>query len=394
MMQPVQPELRIEPNTYTATSLGETFNISVNIYNVQSDHRLVTVQFRVGYDSSILQVQNVFEGPFMQSFNNTATPPYTYFVYYVEEDPLYGPNVIVGIVIYPNATGVWTNFPHGNGTLAIITFKAVSQLWHPLTCNLELMDTLLVNDDAEPINHGVVSGVYTMEEIPLSITYNPAKPSVGEVIIFQSCEYVYYGKTVSYTWDFGDGYKATTKSPLTYHVYAAVGNYNVTLTVAVEGDEANITTSVPVGFYPPLSIDIQADSSYLKRETVEFYILISCYGKGVKATWMEALLYYDGKVHINLTDSIEVVGDGLYRIIYEIPATADLGTYTLTIKAEYYDLHGTAIKSFRVCAMDLTPILRAFGSVLGMPGWNERYDTNGNSKIDGGDIAFICRNFE
>lgn len=393
MTQIVQPELRIEPNTYTATSVGETFNISVNIYNVQKDHRLVTAQFRVVFNSSILQVENVIEGPFMQSFNNTPTPPYTLFVYFVEEDPIYGPNVIVGIVIYPNATGVWTNFPEGNGTLAIITFKAVSQLWHPLSCDLEFSDTLLVNADAEPIDHTTIDGACTIKEIPLSISYIPAKPSIGEVVIFMSQQYTYYKKTVFYTWDFGDGYNVTTTSPTAHHIYAAIGNYKVTLTVAVEGEKTNTTVNVPIGFYPPLAIEIQADTTYFKRETVEFYILITCYGKGVDVTWMKALLYYNAGVVANLTDSIEVVGFGLYRITYTIQANANLGTYTLLVEAKYYELNGTAIKSFHVREVDLTPVIRAFGSALGTPGWNENCDVNGNSKIDGFDVAFVCKNF-
>jgi len=393
MTQPAQPELRIEPDRYTAKNIGEIFNISVNIYNVQRAHRLVTAQFRVIFNSSLLRVEKVVEGPFMRSFNNTVTPPYTLFVYFVEEDPLYGPNVIVGIVIYPNETGVWTNFPEGNGTLAIITFRAVSQLWRPLSCNLTLFDTLLVNDDAESIEHTTKDGIYTMKEIPLSISYEPAKPSVGEVVIFKAPQYTYYMKEITYTWSFGDGHNLSSTSPTAYHVYSLVGNYKVTLIVAVEEEKANVTINIPIGYYPPLTIEIQADDAYFKRETIEFIILITCYGKSVDVTQIEALLYFNATVIANLTNSIERIEKGLYRISFKIQATANIGIYVLLVKAQYYDLYGSSIKSFRVCEMDLTPLIRAFGSSTGTPGWNQNYDINGNNKIDGFDVTFVCKNF-
>ena len=100
-----QPEIYIEPSSYTTNSTGQIFNVSVNIRNVEISHRLVTAQFRVGYDPSILQVLNVTEGHFMKSFNNTATPPYTLFVCFIEDDLLYGPNILIGIIIYRSKTG-------------------------------------------------------------------------------------------------------------------------------------------------------------------------------------------------------------------------------------------------------------------------------------------------
>ena len=39
------------------------------------------------------------------------------------------------------------------------------------------------------------------------------------------------GSIASYQWDFGDGQHATTTTPSTTHVYAAVGTYTARLTV-------------------------------------------------------------------------------------------------------------------------------------------------------------------
>jgi len=77
---------------------------------------------------------NITEGGFMKHFAmlSGAPAPYTWFQYYVDEDPVskYG---IVGIMIYPLENGTWPGpFPDTTdygapGDLAIVTFKAILQ---------------------------------------------------------------------------------------------------------------------------------------------------------------------------------------------------------------------------------------------------------------------------
>lgn len=74
--------------------------------------------------------------------------------------------MLVGILLLPNNTGYWEAFPSGSGVLATITFKAIYQERglekSPLTCDLALEDTLIVDDESNPTSHRSESGVYTI----------------------------------------------------------------------------------------------------------------------------------------------------------------------------------------------------------------------------------------
>jgi PKD repeat protein len=62
------------------------------------------------------------------------------------------------------------------------------------------------------------------------------------------------GDTLSYRWDFGDGSSATTSTPTTTHSYAAVGTYQVTLTVNDgEASSAPATANVSIQSKPPVA---------------------------------------------------------------------------------------------------------------------------------------------
>ena len=170
--QPPTPQLRVEPSTYSATELGETFSVNVTINDLDVLWKAVSVQFRLCYNATLLELVNVAEGPFMKQFNNTPTPPFTYFMYYVETDGTYGPHIVVGIQLLPNATGGWTNFPHGSGTLATITFKAIYRTMEPeppVTCPLTLQDTMILDENLTEIDHSVVNATYQAPHHPLPI---------------------------------------------------------------------------------------------------------------------------------------------------------------------------------------------------------------------------------
>jgi len=344
------PVLKIEPSLYEASKIGETFNISVNIYNLQTSHRLTGVQFRVKYNSTLVEPLKTYEGQFLSQFNNTDKPPYTYFIVYIEDDPIYGPNVLIGILLIPNATGFWTNFPHGNGTLATITFKTISQVWwQQLSCDLILDDTLLINDSIEEIPHATANGRYQVQQKPLTISYSPSKPSAGEVVVFKAPKYWYPGYNIIYNWDFGDGTAMNTTEPSIHHVYVSPKDYLVTLKCIANNIQSNTTSVVvPVGFYLPLEVKIDAGSLHFRGEIVEFNVLTTHFGKNVNATKIEAILYYEGAVYADLSASIQYVDTGFYRVPYEIPLSAKAGTYTIMVKAEYYEVNGTDIKSFLI----------------------------------------------
>jgi len=90
----------------------------------------------------------------------------TFFQVYVETHPIYGTNILVGIMLYPNETGCWNAFPEGSGLIASITFRAIKQERGlekpPLTCYLTLNETLIIDEETRSVSHIVEHGLYIM----------------------------------------------------------------------------------------------------------------------------------------------------------------------------------------------------------------------------------------
>jgi hypothetical protein len=349
------PTLLVEPSTYDALKIGELFQVNVNINNLDTRWHTVFVQFRLQYNSSLLEPVDVAEGPFL---NGSAWAPQgTFFVSFIEDDPIFKSNVLVGDMILPNAIGDWSAFPSGNGTIATITFKAIAQPTiepdQPASSALGLIDTKIFDDEAVGFQHQSVSALYEIEPMKypiISATYKPLKPSVGEPTVFDaSGSYDPLYTIASYTWTFGDGTNATTTSPITAHVYSQLGQYAATLKVTNTYGLTNITTmTVNVGIYTPIDISIDVGSIQFKGETAEFNILTTETGKPVNPTRLEAKLYFNGQLLQDLTNYVRTVSEGLSRTSYNIPTTAQAGTYTLMVTAEYYDVKGAGIKSFQI----------------------------------------------
>jgi len=158
------PAISVQPELIQKQILNTTFTVNITISNLSEGFRAVGVQFRLCYDNALIEAVNVTEGTFMKDprWNFYGT----YFISYIENDPVYGPSVIVGILLLPNATGTWETFPYGNGTLATITFRTLMQETGlekpPLTCALTLVNTMIINDDLEEIPHTINHGTFEM----------------------------------------------------------------------------------------------------------------------------------------------------------------------------------------------------------------------------------------
>jgi len=341
------PKITIEPGFYQAQKIDETFSVTVKIYGLETDDKAVSIQFRVTYNASLLEALNVTEGPFLQQFNNTVNPPYTFLINYIEDDPRYGPNVLVGILLLPNGTGYWTNFPEGNGTLATITFKAINQTGEPkppASSMLTLNDTQLTDDESNIIPHTLVNGYYEIE--PLSFSYEPTIPLAGQPVFFEAPEANY---TVTYCWNFGDGTGLNVTESTAGHIYSLPGQYNVTLTCIT--DSLTSTVSKTITTWPPtptIEVTIDVGSIHFGGEIAEFSVLIANHGEAINATKIEAFLYYNGAPYADLTSVVQLVDTGFYITPYNIPIDAETGIYTLIVKAEYYNAKGTSMKSFQI----------------------------------------------
>jgi len=354
---------KVEPESYQALKKGETFTVNITISNVNASDRLVGVEFRLGYNDTLLEVVNVTEGPFFKQFNQTPNPPYTYFIYYVEPETQFPngtvipPHVLVGILLMPNSTGGWPGpMPEGNGTIAQITFKAIYQPVEPLppaNCTLDLFQVRAVNDLKEELPVSEEDGYY--EIIPalypiVTFEYSPLMPVAGQEVIFNASKsYDPDGEILWYLWEFEDGTKINTTDPVITYKFLCSGENLVTLTVKdIDGLYVSVNKTIKVGAPTPLYIDIETGSLYFRGENCEFNVLITYLGVPTDVDRVSALLYFDGSIYENLTSYIERVADGYYRITYTIPEDAESGLYTLLVNAEYNGICGADIKSFLI----------------------------------------------
>ena len=156
-----EPKLEIKPesvNTFT----DNVFDIDVTISNVETTVKLVGVEFKLRHNTTMLNVVNVTEGPFMKD-STWALSDTLMAGPHIEED-----YVVLGILLLPHVDGEWAAFPEGSGTLATITFNATAVG----SCTLELIDTKLGNSQAEPISHATVDGFVTVTEVTVSPDVN------------------------------------------------------------------------------------------------------------------------------------------------------------------------------------------------------------------------------
>jgi len=156
--------IKVEPQVTSMQMLNKTFTVNITINNLWIGWKAVGMQFRLCYNSTLLEVTDVKIGPFMTDprWNRHGV----FWVGEVRTDGTYGPHVLVGIMLYPNDTGQWEAFPEGSGVLATITFKAIMQERGlekpPLTCDLTLADVLLIDETIEELPVNIQNGKYYM----------------------------------------------------------------------------------------------------------------------------------------------------------------------------------------------------------------------------------------
>jgi parallel beta-helix repeat protein len=133
-----QPKLFTDPATYTATMLGETFTININICNVQN---LGGFSLRLGYNTTILNVSSAITNPWYDNAIRSR------WIIDVQKQQGY----VTFAVNYSQAG-------NGNGTLASVTFKAAYA--GSASCNLHFYDTTLYNSNGNPITCTLQDGRY------------------------------------------------------------------------------------------------------------------------------------------------------------------------------------------------------------------------------------------
>ncbi len=378
------PVIKVDPDYYRTTHIGEVFNVTVRIEDLMSASRMIGFEFRLSYDTAFVEVVDMIEGPFLMSFNQTPTPPYTFFMAFDEPaDPSYGTHVVIGSVLLPNSTGDYGGpFPQGDGVLAIVTFNVVGVV--PGTFNLTLFETGLIDDAIMDIPHTTMDGLFELYALTATITADP-QPVYGRlslasmkfVVQYPNGTYFTANELGSLTVDVYNGTHYIVDITLTAAHFDAGTNewmaewqipadastlidYNFAIrphdAVDVAGDSGPLV-EVPSAIFnvlPVMVLDVDVDVGELhfRGEEAEFSVLTSLDGKrfGDTASGVAATLFKPDDTTTTLT--VSYVAVGFYKIPYTIAALDPIGTYTLMVEVGYMtstvEYSGVAIKSFLV----------------------------------------------
>ena len=187
---------------------------------------------------------NDLSSTFSSQFNVRQYP--TANITYTPSLPLYVNQTVTfnASASTPNGGSIVTyswNFGDGNTGLGAVVNHAYSNY-----------GTYIVNltvTNSGQLSNSIVQSMRVIIDPVANFAYTPYYVAVETPVVFNASQsYNPDGASlVAYTWNFGDGNITTQNNPLITHTYAAIGVYNVSLTVTdTDGLTANATTIVPV----------------------------------------------------------------------------------------------------------------------------------------------------
>ncbi len=247
----------------TPTPIGTRFNATVRAYNVSN---LFAYQVYLSVDDNLLNITNAWLPTWEPDwvFNGKATLQPSPAFYDFDTDS-YMESVKIG-------DSILVGDPYtGSGLLATIEFEIIyAPPSGSVSCNLDIdnIDTYLLDFDLNEVSAIKTSGYYEYtgpagpEPPSAEFNYSPSTPFVGTTITFDASASTPNGGTLtSYTWNFDDGTSEVTESdPVTTHVYAFNGTFNVTLTVFdSEGLSDASWQLVTVLSKPEILVDLNGD---------------------------------------------------------------------------------------------------------------------------------------
>jgi len=157
----------------------QNFTIEIRIEDVID---LYGWEFRLAWNTAVLEVLNIEEGPFLKTGGDT------FFTYIINDTEGY---MIVDCTLLGNVLGV-----SGNGSLASVLFCAVASG----DSLLDLYDTILVSSLEEPISHEVIDGYYytSVHDVAI-INLQASKFNVNVTVENQGTHIETFNASVYYT---------------------------------------------------------------------------------------------------------------------------------------------------------------------------------------------------
>jgi len=365
----VLTEIYTTPPAYAASYLGEEFSIEIKVENVTN---LYSFEFKLGYNTTLLDATDIEEGLFLSSFGNTIIEK-------MEINDTVG-YVWVSISLEPSSPAA-----NGSGVLAFISFNVTFATEWPesVSCVLDLYDTILTDVNGYNILHESQDGLYIFVPpiVPptAAFSYSPEYPLVNETVTFNASESSPNGGEItSYRWDFGDGNITEVNVSIITHSYSLSNIYNVTLTV-FDNQGLNDTTWAIVKVYlnpeSPSPDFNWIPVSPVKGEIVTFNASTSQPGFDGTNTCPIAWYYWDfgdGTAPINTTDPVithTFSSAGTYDVNLTVYAPPSSEAHP-----SYYP-YGITIKQITVTVQTYTlTIATTSGGTTDPPPGNYTYD--------------------
>jgi hypothetical protein len=308
-------------------TLGQTFSVNVNITDVTG---LLGYDFELSYNTTVLTLVGIQEGPFLKSVGPTFLINLTTEGVIWLADALYSPSGIISSV-------------NGSGVLATATFKAVAAGESSLDLYsenpYEPNEVKLASDPPKvsvaAIPNLAISGIVVVSSDPAGPPNPPTSPPLTA--------YAVIPKTVV-----GQGYGLA-----------------ISVTTANQGD---LTET--------FNLTIYANTSEIGELTLTL--------SNGSSTTVTFVWNTDGFAYGNYTISAYALPTSGETNTANNNLTG--GPVTVTIPG---DVDGSG----RVDMNDIISICKAFGSTVGQPNYNPNCDIENTGKVDMSDVVIALRNF-
>lgn len=143
------------------------------------------------------------------------------------------------------------------------------------------------------------------------------------------------GGILSYSWDFGDGHRATTRSAVVHHVYATAGNYRASVTVTSRYGTSTATTFTGQTASNHGGLSARAQRSFAVVSALTTVpssgppgIAVHLRDDSLSATCSNLFVYFDNR----LIDQVPSQGRSLDIPSLVVPGDASLGGHELSIR--------------------------------------------------------------
>jgi hypothetical protein len=240
---PTYPILKVVPTEVENLPGNRTFDLSIWIIGVGTEYDIKSFNITLSFNSTLIIATGIAEGPWLRSYaqNTTETTKQ------IDNDK--------GVATYALEQIPPTTHPPPatSGVLFTVTFQVAyeSLEYPPPSCELTLEPAKIVDRNIGSLTHTTENSTYTAyRPLPIAkFTWSPSGHTLprDQTITFNASESYHPLGIEQYAWDFGDGNKTTSATPVITHVYDAESTVTVVLNVTDYGNfwnTSNVTLSI------------------------------------------------------------------------------------------------------------------------------------------------------